>query len=311
MSVRALKTSIVLLIFNRPDTTEKVFEIICEVKPSRLFVIADGPRPEHLEDVEKCAAARSIIERVDWDCEVLKNYSDTNMGLKSRVSTGLDWVFSFVEEAIILEDDCLPHPSFFEFCETLLERYRYDERVMMIGGTNVLKQWKLTLQSYCFSYFNSCWGWATWRRAWNCYDIEMKFWQEPEVRNRIRHLLADDKQYQACEKIFDRVYHNEINSWALRWFFARLSHSGLSVTPSVNLVSNVGFSKDATHHKSSKDPLAFLPVSPMSFPLKEPPEVVVDREFENLRFKKTWGRQKTLWEILRTVKHRILKNINR
>jgi hypothetical protein len=302
-----MNTPIVLLIFCRPSSTEKVFEAVRQAKPSKLLVVADGPRADKPGEAEKCQAARSVIEQVDWDCEVLTNYSDVNLGLKQRVSTGLDWAFSLVEEAIILEDDCLPHPTFFSYCEELLEKYRENEQVMMVGGSNLLLKWHPDVQSYYFSYFNSCWGWATWRRAWNCYDIEMKRWEDPETRAKIRELLANEKHYQACEKMFDRVYREEINSWALRWFFARLANAGLSITPSVNLITNIGFTKEATHHKSKRDPRAFLPITPLFFPLKHPRVVERDLKFENVRFAKTWGRRKTIWEVLRYAKRFILK----
>lgn len=307
MAEQQLQVPVVLLIFKRPLETKKVFEAVRAAKPTKLFVIADGPRLDKAGEFEQCNGTRAIIENVDWDCEVLKNYSDANMGLKQRVSTGLDWVFSITEEAIILEDDCVPHITFFRYCEEMLEKYKSNEKVMMIGGTNLLHKWQPEVQSYYFSYFNSCWGWATWRRAWQCYDIEMKRWEDPETRAKIRELLANEKHYQACEKMFDRVYREEINSWALRWFFARLANSGLSITPSVNLISNIGFTKEATHHKSKRDPRAFLPVTPMSFPLKHPPMVERNLKFENVRFAKTWGRRKTVWEILRYVKRSILK----
>ncbi len=195
MSDWQLTTPVAFIIFKRPDTTRKVFEEIRRAKPPKLLVIADGPRPNIVGEAEKCAAARAIIDSVDWECEVLKNYSDENLGCKQRVSSGLDWVFDNVEEAIILEDDCLPHPTFFRFCEELLEKYRGDERIMTIGGTNLLKNWKSDIQSYhCSNYFN-CWGWATWKRVWKHYDVDMKLWGNLEIRNRIADVIVDKKQY--------------------------------------------------------------------------------------------------------------------
>ncbi len=132
-----LKTPVVFIIFKRPDTTERVFEVIRQTKPTKLLVVADGARTDRPGEADKCAAVRAIIECVDWDCKVLKNYSEINLGCGKRVSSGLDWVFDNVEEAIILEDDCLPHPTFFRFCEELLERYRYDTRVSSISAQNV------------------------------------------------------------------------------------------------------------------------------------------------------------------------------
>ncbi len=182
-----IKTPVVVIIFKRTDTTEKVFEAIRLAKPPKLFVIADGPRADHPGEAEKCEAARAIIERVDWECEVLKNYSDTNLGCAKRVSSGLDWVFSNVEEAIILEDDCVPHLTFFPFCEELLEKYRYDTRIASISGQNVQFGRERTNYSYYFSRYNHCWGWATWRRAWQHFDFDMKLW--PEIKKG--HLLDD------------------------------------------------------------------------------------------------------------------------
>jgi hypothetical protein len=131
-----LKTPVALIIFKRPDTTERVFETIRQAKPPKLLVVADGPRTDQPGEAEKCAATRAIIDRVDWDCEVLKNYSDSNLGCGLRPATGISWVFEQVEEAIVLEDDCVPHPTFFRFCEELLEYYRHDERIMSISGIN-------------------------------------------------------------------------------------------------------------------------------------------------------------------------------
>src|SRR5512139_3287315 len=176
MSDWQLKTPVAFIIFNRPDTAERVFAEIAKARPPKLLVVADGPRANRSGEAEKCAATRAIIDRVDWDCEVLTNFSDTNLGCKNRVSSGIDWVFEQVPEAIILEDDCLPHPTFFRFCEELLERYRDDERIGMISGDNFQLGQKRTDASYYFSRYNHIWGWASWRRAWRHYDREASAW---------------------------------------------------------------------------------------------------------------------------------------
>ncbi len=175
-----LKTTIAFLIFNRPDATERVFEEIGKAKPPMLLVIADGPRAQVPEDAEKCAASRAIIEQADWDCRIVKNYSDINMGCRNRVSSGLNWVFDTVEKAIILEDDCLPSPSFFRFCQELLTYYQDDVRVMTINGTNWQLGWKIGDGSYYFSRFNLIWGWATWRRAWTL--ISLYLWEQAVIK---------------------------------------------------------------------------------------------------------------------------------
>ena len=170
---KQLNTPVVFIIFNRPDTTQKVFDEIKKVKPKKLFVISDGPRKPSEEKL--CVETRKIIDGVDWECEVLKNYSDKNLGLKERISSGLNWVFNNTEEAIILEDDCVPDQSFFKFCEEMLDRYRGNKNIMMIGGSNPLKDFEIE-NAYTFSKYYQIWGWATWKRAWDKYDIDMKGW---------------------------------------------------------------------------------------------------------------------------------------
>ena len=172
-----LTKPVVLIIFNRPKLTEVVFQAIREAKPPKLFLVADGPRPNRPDDIPRCAAARKVVEKVDWDCEVLRNYADENMGCGCRPASGITWVFSQVEEAIILEDDCVPSPSFFPFCQELLDRYRTDERVMHIGGMNWQSGHRRSPFSYFFSKYPQCWGWATWRRAWAHYDFTMRYWR--------------------------------------------------------------------------------------------------------------------------------------
>lgn len=176
-----LSTAIAFCIFNRPDRTQQVFQAIREAQPSQLLVIADGPRSGHPNDLEDCQITRSIIDQVDWDCEVLTNFSDINLGCRQRISSGLDWVFEQVEEAIILEDDCLPDPSFFPYCQELLERYRDTPEVMMISGNNFQFGHNPVEHSYYFSHYGHVWGWATWRRAWQKYDNSLAQW--PQLRN--------------------------------------------------------------------------------------------------------------------------------
>ncbi len=118
--IEVLHTPVALVVYNRPERTARVFEAVRQARPSHLFVIADGPHPSRQGDTERCAAVRAIVEQVDWPCQVARDYADTNLGLKRRVEGGLSWLFGCVEEAIILEDDCLPHPCFFSFCQELL-----------------------------------------------------------------------------------------------------------------------------------------------------------------------------------------------
>lgn len=268
-----LKTPVAFIIFNRPDTTAQVFEAIRQAQPPQLLVIADGPRPDHPGDIEKCAAALSVIDQVDWDCEVLTNFADTNIGCKRRVSSGLDWVFDTVEQAIILEDDCFPHPTFFRFCEELLEKYQDDERIMAVSGQNLQLGRKRTEYSYYFSRYTHCWGWATWRRAWQHFDFEMTLW--PTIRDSgwLRGILSEPASVRYWSDVFQSVYSGCLDTWAYRWMFSCWIQNGLTVLPNVNLVSNIGFAADATHTKRSSL-LSNMPVGEMVSPIQHPPFVI-------------------------------------
>jgi hypothetical protein len=239
-------TPIAFLIFRRPDLTARVFEAIRQAKPQQLFIVADGPRNE--SEVTLCKQARAVTELIDWDCEVFRNYSEENLGCRKRVSTGLDWVFSQVEEAIILEDDCLPHPSFFRYCQELLAYYRNDERIWCISGDNFQDgQWRGD-GSYYFSNYNHCWGWASWRRAWKHYDYNLSNWQKIKDGNYLNTILDTESEVRYWYNIFEKMYvDNTPDSWAYPWTFTCWQNSGLTVLPNVNLVSNIGFRSDGTH----------------------------------------------------------------
>ncbi len=302
-----MKTPVVLIIFKRPHTTEKVFEAIRQAKPPKLFVIADGPRLDHPDEVEKCEAVREIIQRVDWDCEVIKNYSDINLGCAKRVYSGINWVFGNVEEAIILEDDCVPHPTFFPFCEQLLERYRYDTRVASISGQNVQFGRRRTNYSYYFSRYNHCWGWASWRRAWQHFDIYMKLWPEIQESGFLNDILLDPEAVRYWRNKFQFVYDNPLNKvWDYQWTFACWMQSSLGIISNMNLISNIGFGADSTHFTSSqKNPYENMPTQAMEFPLKHPPFMIGDIRADNFT-QRTLFRESKL-QILKEKFKKILK----
>ncbi len=275
----SLSTPVALIIFNRPVVTQVVFDAIRKAKPQKLLIIADGPRLGKPGESEKCQAARAIVEHVDWDCEVLKNYSELNLGCKKRVSSGLDWVFSEVTEAIILEDDCLPDPSFFGFCETLLEHYRYDERIMMIGGSNFQQGISRTNYSYYFSKYTHIWGWATWRRAWQHYDVDINSWNDLKGSGLLSSLCEDSYEQQYWADIFDRVALGMIDTWDYQWLYTSWCQGSLSIIPNTNLVSNLGFGIEATH-TFGDSPFANLPTNNIQN-IKHPHFVIRNREADN------------------------------
>jgi len=302
-----LKTPVAFLVFNRPDTTEQVFAAIRQAQPETLLVVADGPRPDRVGEADVCAKVRAIIEQVDWPCRVLKNYSDVNMGCKGRVSSGIDWVFTEVEEAIILEDDCLPHPDFFPFCEKLLERYRDDERVMMIAGTNFLIETPSLVDSYCFSRFFSIWGWATWRRAWQHYDLNMEQWPRLRKQQQIKGLYSQPFMWRHMTSLMEAGYYNRINTWDIQWAYSCLFNNGLCAVPRVNLISNIGLTGT---HTSGDLTYNMLPVSPLEMEdFNHPTMISPNHCFDDAMFRKMM--KPTLMGAVRKIYFALRKRIKR
>lgn len=276
-----IKTPIAFFIFNRPAQTEKVFERIKRVKPDKLLIIADGPRSGVPTEDEVCRRAREICERgIDWPCDVKTNYAPSNLGCKRRMSTGLDWVFSTVERAIILEDDCLPGLSFFGFCQELLERFQDDQRVMQICGTNVDESSFDHEFSYSFSKYGPIWGWASWRRAWTYYDVEMKSYTHPATRELLANIWEYHGEGAYREELYARILSGNLDTWDLQWGYAKYVNSGLSIVPSKNLISNIGYGGGSTHTGDSTDPMANRPITEVTFPLRHYPFVVRDRKVD-------------------------------
>lgn len=281
-----LTTPVALFVYNRPDTTAQVFEQVAAVEPPVLFVVADGPRADRPADPENCEQVRELVTDVGWDCDLRTIFRDENMGLPESVYTGLDWVFEQVPEAIVLEDDTVPNRDFFRFCETMLERYRDDERVLSVNGTNRLGTWKADSQDHHFVTYQGVWGWATWRRAWRLYDPEMRAWADPEVRERVRDVVADDERFAYHRPRFQSCYDGEAPAWSKRWEFTHYVNSGLAAVPARNLVSNVGFDARALHTTDPDDPLAELPRHALEFPLEERTAIAPDREYERRCFER-------------------------
>ncbi len=239
-------TAVIFIIFRRPDLTAQVFKAIRHAQPTQLLIIADGPRSN--DEAILCQAARAITDHIDWDCAVLRNYSEKNLGCRERVSSGLDWAFSIVEEAIILEDDCVPHPDFFPYCSHLLEHYRYDMRIMVCSGSN---QGNLPISgeaSYSFSIFPQIWGWATWRRAWQMNQASLHFMEQPDIiENLALKAFSVGLDFDHFLSQWKLIQEGKLDSWAYVWAASVWANSGLCIRPRVNLVGNIGFNRDATH----------------------------------------------------------------
>lgn len=267
---------ILFIIFNRPDVTKRVFERIRKAQPRQLFIAADGHRVNVLTDIKLCESARQAVKLIDWDCNVQTLFRETNLGCKLGVSSAINWFFEQVEAGIILEDDCLPHISFFRFCGELLQKYSIDERVMAINGTNFQFGSRYSNDSYYFSRYVDVWGWATWRRAWQNYDITMKNWSRFRDNQQLVDLFGTEEAAGYWSERFDRTARGEVDTWDFQWIFASLLQGGMSIVPNVNLVSNLGFGINATHTKRLNYALADLPAHAMRFPLRHPDRVHIN-----------------------------------
>jgi hypothetical protein len=264
-----VRTAVALFVFNRPAETARVLEAVAAVRPRRLLVVADGPRQGRHGEEEVCARVRSLFDRIDWECEVERHFSAVNLGCGRRVSTGLAWVFSRTEEAIVLEDDCLAHPSFFPFCDALLERYRDEPRVMQIAGVNFQGgKWRGD-GSYYFSGYPHVWGWASWRRAFQHYDFEMTAWPQARAGRFLRQRFPRRASARYWRMLFDKVQRGEIDTWDYQWAFAIWQRDGLVATPNVNLVTNIGAGPGGTH-TTEAGALFDRPSAPLPLPLSHP-----------------------------------------
>ena len=269
-------TPIVFAIFSRPDTTFKVFERIRKAKPPKLFIYADGARDNKPGEAERCQQCREVKNMVDWDCKVYTNFAKVNLGCRRRMASGITWAFEHVNEAIILEDDCLPDMSFFRFCQELLEKYRDDNRVVNIGGTNHGNVEHFD-ESYNFvEGYSGCWGWATWKRAWALYDDDMTMWPECRKKEWLRRIYNQDWFYTHMTNEYQMTYEGKIDTWDYRFSLsARLNHV-LGIIPRVNMVRNIGYKVDATHTINPLDKNAFYMDEELKFPLLHP-KVMVPR----------------------------------
>jgi hypothetical protein len=255
-----MSSAVVLFIFNRPRQTERVLEKLAAVRPRTLFVVADGPRPDHAADLVTCAATRALIDRLPWRCELVRIYAEQNLGCGIRIPDGLNRVFEYVPEAIILEDDCLAHPSFFPYCDVLLERYRDDTRIMHVSGTTYLEPAPQNRYGYYFTKYPMPGAWATWKRAWRHFDRTMASWPEVKQTGLLRSMCESDAEVESWRDWFDALHREPpIQIWDAMWTYSCWAQSGLAISPRINMISNIGFGPDATNTKWTTHWAAELP----------------------------------------------------
>ncbi|KAA6343900.1 hypothetical protein EZS27_008461 [termite gut metagenome] len=274
-----MHAAILFLIFNRPDTSKRVFEIIRQVKPLRFYIAADGPRND--EEIEICEKTRSIIEKIDWDCEVKTLFRKENLGCGKAVSSALTWFFDNESEGIILEDDIIPHLDFFPYCEELLEKYRATDQIYAISGHNHLYGEKANEDSYYFSSICHIWGWASWRRAWKAYDYSLEAINKKEFFNILRYYCDKSCYRNFWKLIFFQMKDHLIDTWDYQWGISLMYNKALCIIPNTNLTQNIGFGENATHTKKIKKKILDYKGRAI-FPLKHPQNIFLNREGDRM-----------------------------
>lgn len=268
---------ILLLTFNRPDLTRKVFEILKVHKPTKLYVSSDGPRESNFNDKFLVQSTREIFNEIDWECDLKTKFQAKNLGCKNAVVEALDWFFMNEGDGIILEDDTVPGLGFFRYCAELLDQYKDHSEISMISGDN-FSFGKLNIkESYYFSRYTHVWGWATWKSSWQRY--------KPDIKNDL-HLFEkcknsfENEEYQFWNHLFNQVADNQIDTWDLQWVFYNFLGGMFSIMPKFNLIRNIGFREDATHTKETTD-YSNLIVNENIFPMVHPEKLIINEIADN------------------------------
>lgn len=303
------KPALLFLVFNRPNTTERVLKAIKAYRPERLYVACDGPRLGRTGEEEAVLKVRQCIaDAVDWPCKMYTLYRDTNLGCKMAVSSALDWFFEQEESGIVLEDDCLPHSDFWRFCTELLHQYAHDDRVFMISGNNFQEGQSVTSDSYYVSALTHIWGWAAWRRSWQKVDLEILGFDDWVHRGGLQRLFGSTRWTMAWQKTFNRYREGRYNTWDYPFLFAAWKYNQFALLPSTNLVSNIGFGiEGATHTVSDMyNSLASIPTAALPFPLKHPVQWQHQQaaDLRTLRTKMFPSPARKLWRLLVFNLHR-------
>lgn len=270
---------VALFLFNRPKELKAVFDAIAKIEPSMLFLIADGPREGNIDDLQLCAEARSIVNQVNWPCKVYRQYSETNQGCRNTIPKGLDWVFSLVEQCIILEDDCIPNNSFFYYCEELLNLYYDNPSIMTIGGHRYDGPDEFDEESYFFSKYPNTWGWATWKRAWEHFDLELTQWPRLKNTDWLSKILGNKHHERYWSRIFDQMLEG-MDAWDYALVFSSWIQNGISIRSKVNLIENIGFGLNATHTKDNHQLILQRKGQNLPLPLQHPGAIQTKTEDE-------------------------------
>jgi hypothetical protein len=284
---------ILFLIFNREEHSSKVFDVIRDIKPRQLYIAADGPRASISGEAKVCKQVReSIINKIDWDCEIHTLFRQSNIGCGLAVSSAISWFFENEEEGIILEDDCLPDKTFFKYCSELLDQHRFNSSISIISGCNFDQNQTNhnSNSSYFYSKIPYTWGWATWKRTWEGYDYNIEKWNKINRRAFLKWLFDEIEFQNFWEKVFNDVYGGQKTTWDYQFFFHCFSQKQLAIVPSVNLVTNIGHDQSATHTFNSESLQSKFPIIPIKFPLIHGTDISQNREYDILLQENCFGR---------------------
>jgi hypothetical protein len=286
-------TPVLFIIFNRPESVQRVFNEIKRYQPEKLYVHADGPRPGNFSDEQKCLESRNIIkEQVDWDCDLKLLFRNENLGCGKGPASAISWFFENVEEGIIIEEDCLPHPDFFGYCSELLQRYRYNEKIMIIGATTYHDDYPCKY-SYTFTNYGTMAAWATWKRVWDKFDYSLSGFSREELMTKLRSHFYSRFEYKNWLGLYDWIVKDKFLSyWDWQLHFVVFYHQGIAIRPKKNMISNFGVGPDATHtnYESGNAFKAHRPVFGC-LPLSHPPEVNVDKKLDAAYYKRMYRKK--------------------
>lgn len=292
---------ILIIAFNRVDTLEKVLSKCFTETHRRIYISVDGPRKYIPQEELKVNKVKEVIRlfKGEFNGTVKVNYNEVNLGCKRGVVGAINWFFENEKYGIILEDDCVPNQSFFQFADILLDKYENHESILHIGGTNPISDYCTKKESYYFSNYNRIWGWATWKRAWINFDVD----NDPRINHHNLLLIKKKlpaKIFENYMKIWDDVYNDKIDTWDYQWFLYRLT-KGIAIIPNYNLITNIGFGEDATHTTNKKNKLANMKIESLDFPLIHPQNICVNRRQDRIWERKALKQnkiKKLLWNII-------------
>lgn len=287
--------SVLIIFFARPDTLREVFKKVREAKPSKLFLACDGARDNNDRDKIAIEECKQIVEDIDWDCEVYKNYSKENQGCGKGPSNAITWAFQYVDSLLILEDDCVPDLSLFPFMAEMLEKYKNDTRISIISGFNHIKNWDCGGNSYCFTKTGATLGWGTWKRVWDQYDFYLKNinckYYKKLIQADFKNKRVMKLRVKSWERAFLETREQKVKYWDIQFGFLKYSQSQLCIVPKNNLIYNIGIGLGSTHTENTKKTkwkkgkILFMPTEALDFPLKHPDCIICDNYYDNEVFK--------------------------